>query len=37
MSEYKNNSNQELDEMNLFNEFPKPTVQEWRDVVDKSP
>ncbi|WP_088040677.1 methylmalonyl-CoA mutase family protein [Bacillus sp. EAC] len=36
MSEYKNNSNHELDEMNLFNEFPKPTVNEWRDVVEKS-
>lgn len=36
MSEYAKNSNRELNENHLFNDFPKPTVQEWREVVEKS-
>ncbi|MEH7351742.1 methylmalonyl-CoA mutase family protein [Gottfriedia acidiceleris] len=35
MSENTKTSNHNLEE-NLFAEFPKPTVQEWRDVVEKS-
>lgn len=35
MSENTKTSNHNL-EVNLFAEFPKPTVQEWRDVVEKS-
>lgn len=35
MSENTKTSSHHLEE-NLFAEFPKPTVQEWRDVVEKS-
>lgn len=35
MSENTNTSNHHLEEK-LFTEFPKPTAQEWRDVVEKS-
>ncbi|WP_088014043.1 methylmalonyl-CoA mutase family protein [Gottfriedia acidiceleris] len=35
MSENTKTSHYNLEE-NLFAEFPKPTVQEWRDVVEKS-
>ncbi|MFF2875950.1 methylmalonyl-CoA mutase family protein [Gottfriedia sp. NPDC057991] len=35
MSENTKTSNHNLEET-LFAEFPKPTVQEWRDVVEKS-
>ncbi|PEK98988.1 methylmalonyl-CoA mutase family protein [Bacillus sp. AFS017336] len=35
MSENTKTSNHNLEE-NLFTEFPKPTAQEWRDVVEKS-